>query len=264
MGASVDSREPVRVERLRDGRVLSIAIDRPKGNVIDAVVMDALRAAVARAAALPELKLVILSGSGGNFSYGASVEEHRKDKAPSMLASFHATARELAAMPVPMAALVEGNCLGGGFELALMAQFLFATADASFGCPEVKLGVFPPVLAAVGALRLGAPLAERLVLTGATVGTDELLRVGALTGVVGPPALAAVLDWYDAHLAGLSAAALRHATRAARIGSGLRTALDATLVTLERLYLRDVLASHDGNEGIDAFLERRPPVWRDA
>ena len=107
-----------------------------------------------------DLKLVVLRGAGGNFSFGASVEEHRKDQAPAMLAGFHRFIRRLSAYPVPTAALVEGNCLGGGFEVAICCHFLLATAGARFACPEIKLGVFPPVLATLGPHRFGGLVTE--------------------------------------------------------------------------------------------------------
>jgi cyclohexa-1,5-dienecarbonyl-CoA hydratase len=254
----------IQEELLRDGRVLRLALDSPKGNILTSAMGEALRAALARHASDRHLRLVILHGAGGNFCYGASVEEHRPAAAPGMLKGFHQTIREVVGYPVPIAAAVEGQCLGGGFELALACHLVFAKADAALGCPEIKLGVFPPVLAALGPLRLGAALTERLILTGATIGAAELAKAGALTGSVDGDLPGGVLAWYDGNLASLSAAALRQATRAARVGSGLLTAAGATLEALEAQYLREVVASHDGNEGIEAFLARRAPVWSDA
>ena len=83
-----------------------------------------------------------------------------------MLAAFHALIRTVADYPVPLAAVVQGQCLGGAVELVLACQFVFATASARFACPEIKLGVLPPVLAAIGPLRLGHAVSERLLLSG--------------------------------------------------------------------------------------------------
>lgn len=256
----------LRSELLEEGRVLRILLDHPKGNVLDRALMEELRDVLEVQRDLPHLRLVFLRGAGGNFSYGASVEEHRREQVESMLATFHGLARELAAYPVPVAALVEGRCLGGAFELALCCHLVFATPSASFGCPEIKLGVFPPVLAAIGSLRLGGAASERLVLTGQELGAEEALLAGLVSEVfeaeVEPEQ--ALLAWYRRHLAPLSAFALRQATRAARTASGMLQALGVPLEALERQYVREVATSHDGNEGIEAFLARRPPSWRDA
>ncbi len=250
---------------LEDGRVLELVIDRPKGNVLTMEVIAELCGELARHRADRPLRLVVLRGEGSTFSYGASVEEHRREIAPKMLSAFHGLARDVAAYPVPVAALVDGRCLGGAFELVLACHFAFATESARFGCPEIKLGVIPPVLAAIGHHRLGA-LAERLVLTGREIGAHEAYAHGAVEAII--PAAddprTFVLDWYRETLAPLSAFALREATRAVREASGLVAALGAPLDALERNYVARLLPSHDANEGIDAFLAKRAPRWEDA
>ena len=250
---------------IEDGRVLELVIDRPKGNVLTMEVLAELHAELARHADDRSLRLVVLRGAGGSFSYGASVEEHRREVAPRMLRTFHRLARDVAAYPVPVAAIVEGRCLGGAFELVLACHFVFATESAVFGCPEIKLGVIPPVLAAIGHLRLG-PLAERLVLSGRQIGAREAQAHGALEAIVpaGVEPRTFVLDWYRETLAPLSALALREGTRAVRQASGLVASLGAQLDALERGYVDRLLPSHDANEGIEAFLAKRPPRWEDA
>lgn len=248
------------------GGVLWLILDQPKGNVLTMEMVGELAAALDEYREARELRLVVLRGAGGQFSFGASVEEHKKEQAPAMLASFHRFIRQLAAYPVPTAALVEGNCLGGGFEVAIACHFLFATAGARFACPEIKLGVFPPVLAAIGARRLGGALSERLLLTGAELEAADAERWGVLTALfdAGVDPAAALLAWYERRLQPLSAFALRQATAAARRASGFLDELDRALAASEKLYVEEVLASHDGNEGVEAFLAKRPPQWRNA
>jgi cyclohexa-1,5-dienecarbonyl-CoA hydratase len=258
--------ERLRTDRIEDGAVLRVVLDHPKGNVLSRAMMREIGAALALHRDDPHLKLVFLRGAGGHFSFGAAIEEHQKDAVGPMLREFHAFVRELAQYPVPVAALVEGRCLGGAFEMALVCSFVLAAANARFGCPEIKLGVFPPVLVAAGATRLPGALAERLVLTGEELDARALAATGLVTRVFEPGAdpEAALIAWYRETLAPLSAYALRVATRAVREGSGLIAALGAPLDAAERAYLEALPTSHDGNEGIAAFLERRAPVWRDA
>ncbi len=251
--------------RLEGGAVLDLRLNRPKANILDAAMMTALAAELTAATDDKALKLVVIRGTGGHFSFGASVEEHRKEQAPAMLAGFHALIRQVGHFPVPIAALIEGQCLGGAFELVLVCHLLFATPGAQLACPEIRLGVLPPVPAAVGAQRLGGALAERLLLTGASLSAAEAEQRGLLTLLeLATPALDQVLVWYRKNLEPLSAFALRQGTVAIRQGSGLFAALDRGLADAEALYLREILASHDGNEGIDAFLARRPAKWVNA
>lgn len=256
----------IEVVPLEDGRVLRIMLAQPKANVLDNDMLGELHAAFTAAKDDPKLKMVLLRGAGPNFSFGASVTEHQKDQVHKMLGRFHEVVRAVATFPVPVAAAVEGRCLGGGFELVLAAHFVFAKVDAIFACPEIKLGVFPPVLAALGPKRMPAAVAERLMLTGEEVDASTAAMFGFVSGVIGADGNAeqATLDWYRKHLAPLSAFSLRQATAAAREGSGIATALDTTLKIVEHRYLEHLVPSHDGNEGIAAFLAKRAPDWRDA
>lgn len=257
---------PVCAELRESGGLLELVIDVPKGNILSGAVMRSLDGFLAEHANRPELRLVTLRGQGRNFSFGASVEEHRRDTAREMLTTFHGLIRRIGSYPVPVAALVEGRCLGGAFELALASHFVLATRTAIFGCPEIKLGVFPPVLAALGPARLGAARSEQLLLTGAELGVDAAFGAGFVTAISPDDVTLETFarDWYRRTLAPLSAKALRHGVRAARCGAQLDLCLSELLSEVEAQYLDDVVTSHDGNEGIEAFLARREPVWRNA
>jgi cyclohexa-1,5-dienecarbonyl-CoA hydratase len=248
-----------------DGTLLRLVLDRPKGNVLTMEMMTALSEALSAHIDNPKMRMVYIRGAGSHFSFGASVEEHVKEKAPAMLARFHDMIRQVAAYPVPIAALVEGSCLGGAFELILACHFVFAAPSAAFGCPEIKLGVFPPVLAAIGAQRLGGPLMEKLILTGIIVDASAAEKAGLVSAIFsrGNPE-EELMEWYRKNLRPLSAFAIRQGTRVARLGSGLITALQDPLAQIERQYVDEVLASNDGNEGITAFIERRKPIWKDS
>lgn len=251
----------VQSELVEGGRVLRIVIDNPKGNVLTGAVMQSLGAALAEHEHDKKLAFVTLQGAGKHFSFGASVEEHRQDQVTEMLTVFHDLIRRIARYPVPIAALVSGRCLGGAFEVALACHFVIADESAVFACPEIQLGVFPPVLAVLGPLRLGQALSERLLLTGGELAANnamgfvsELLPGGGdLEGVS--------LELYKKQLAPLSSYSLRQATLASRKGSGIWDAVGEPLTSIEMLYLEQLVSSHDGNEGIGAFLEKRKPAW---
>lgn len=257
--------ETLRARTDEDGRLLWIVLDRPKGNVLNRRLMLELGEALARHGDDPRLKLVVLRGAGGQFSFGAAVDEHRPDQAPVLLRTLHDLARRLAAHPVPVAALVEGRCLGGALELALCCHFVLAAGDARFACPEIKLGVFPPLFSVAGGVRLGGALAERMILTGDEIDAATAERCGFATVLPGgTEPEEAVRAWYRARLEPLSAFAIRETARAVRERSPLRAALGAPLEASERDYIERILPSHDGNEGIEAFLARRSPQWRDS
>lgn len=250
---------PVRVSTERSAELVRIVLDRPKGNILDLEMLTALRAAVAALASEPgPAKLVVFEGSGAHFSFGASVPEHLPGKAEALIPAFHAFFRELEALSVPTAAVVRGQCLGGAFELAVWCGMILAEPSARFGVPETKLGVFPPVAALALPWRVSGARATQLILSGDTVEAGAAVALG-LADACEADAEAALQLWFDTHLAGKSAVAVRAAWRASRLR--LARALANDLPLLEAQYLNDLMSHRDPVEGLKAFLERRPPVW---
>lgn len=252
---------PLRTETLRDGGVERIVLARPPANILDMALVSAIREHLARLSDRPGLRLVLFDSDGDHFSYGASVEEHLPGQVGDMLPGFHRLFVELEALGLPTAAVVRGQCLGGGAELATWCGTVHCSPSAVFAVPEVKLAVFPPVAAMALPWRVGGACATRLVLTGERVRGPEASRIGLVEACTDDPA-ASLLEWYDKALAQSSPAALRFAWKAAR--RPMARALAQELPALERLYLDELMAHPDALEGLQAFLDKRPPAWRTA
>lgn len=253
-----DATGPVRADLREEGRVLHLLLDAPKGNILDARMIGALADALERLGPSPTLRAIVLEGSGAHFSFGASVAEHTRAEAPAMLAALHALFRSLSALALPTIAVVRGACLGGGLELAAWCSWIFAAPDATFGQPEIKLAVFPPMASLVLPWRLGGGRALDLCVSGRTIGAEEARAIG-LVHVVDSQPDGAARAFVAEHLLPRSGASLRFAERAAR--AGLAQLLAERLPLLERLYVDELMATPDANEGIAAFLERRAPRW---
>lgn len=248
----------VRLER--DARRATIVLDRPPLNVLDLEALAELATAVESAASTPGLGVVVLrSAHQRAFSAGVAIEDHTRDKVPTMLERFHRAIRGLLALDLPTVAAVRGHCLGGGLELALACDLVVAAEDARFGLPEIKLACFPPIATALLPARLGPAVAADLVLTGRTFDVAEAERLGLVSRRVPAEGLDAAVDALVAELAAHSAAALAVAKRALRAGRD--RPFDAALAEAERLYLDDLLPTADIAEGVAAFAGRRPPRW---
>ena len=252
------STSPVRVEPHGDA-LWVLRLDRPKGNVVDAAMTRALTEAFASARTEPALKAIVLTASGPNFSFGASVQEHLPEHVAGMLHDFHALFRTIAAAEVPVLAAVRGHCLGGGLEIAAFCHRVFAAPDSRLGQPEIALGVFAPVASLLLPHRIGRAAAEDLCLSGRTIGAEDALRVGLVDEIADEPE-AKALAYAEANLCRHSASSLRHAVRAVR-GAFVETLFER-LAELEQDYLVDLMATADATEGIEAFLHKRPPQWR--
>jgi cyclohexa-1,5-dienecarbonyl-CoA hydratase len=239
-----------------------LILNRPPGNIMTMAMCDALQAALVDASCAPETKLVSIEGEGAHFSYGASVEEHAPGRVSLMLPAFHGLVFALLAAPCATAAIVRGRCLGGGLEITLACDLVFASADVRMGVPEVSLGVFPPAAAALLPLRVGTARASRAVLSGEALPVEWWTAAGLLANDASGDPLSALHAWYRKHFAPLSAVALRHAARATR--QGFVPEAVATIRALERQYLDELMSSYDAVEGCAAFVARRPPQWRHA
>lgn len=241
-------------------RILSLTLARPRGNILDGAMIAALRSALSEHGRNPSLRALLLLAEGEDFSWGASVKEHQREEAPAMLAALHGLFHDLLTLCVPCVAAVHGQCLGGGFELALCASFVIASPGVRFGLPEIKVGVFAPFASAILPLKIGQAHAERLLLGVSSIDAKRAREIG-LVDEVAEDAEGRARGLIEEAWIPRSAVALRFALRAAR--ARLIGQLDETLAELERVYLDELMATHDANEGIAAFLGKRPAVWKD-
>ncbi|MFV1960221.1 MAG: enoyl-CoA hydratase/isomerase family protein [Acidimicrobiia bacterium] len=249
----------VRHDVSEEGAVHTITLDKAPGNVIDIALCSQLRPAMEAAAGAREGKVLVLRGAGKNFSFGASVEEHLPDKAPDMLAAFGGVVRDLIGFPYPTVAGVQGSCLGGGLEIALACGILIAEEGATLATPEIQLGVLPPAATAL----LSTRAAEEVILTGRSFTAEEARHMGIVNLIATEGNLdSEIAAFVGKHFVPRSALSLRLATRAVR--DTQRPEVERRLDEAERLYLEELLPTHDGVEGIRAFMEKRSPLWRNA
>ena len=249
---------PLKVWVERDGHQLRLRLNRPKANIIDAEMIAALDDALAQHAENTGLTAILLDAEGPHFSFGASVEEHLPEQCAAMLKTLHALIRRMVENPVPILVAINGQCLGGGLEVALAGHLLFAAPEASLGQPEIKIGVFAPASSCLLPERIGPARAEDLLYSGRSISGTQAAAIGLVNESVADPE-AAALTWFDAHLADKSASSLRCAVKAARAGFAER--ISAKLETVERLYTDDLMASRDALEGLTAFIDKRPAKW---
>jgi len=252
------------VEDHFDGQAMRIILNAPKGNVLDGAMMAEIMAALEGAASNRNLKIIVFEGAGKHFCFGASVEEHTREKAPKMLEQFHGLFYRMMDLAVPAAALVRGQCLGGGMELAVYCDFVFADATAVFGQPEIKLNVLPPPASIMLPLRLGQARADEIILSGESIDARRAFEIG-VAGIMIPEGRDGwefVSDWISKVITPKSAASLRHARRCARMHFHDR--MREVLPRIQKVYIEELMATHDANEGINAFLEKRKPELKNA
>src|SRR6202521_4155186 len=240
-------------------RTAWITLDRPPLNILDISMMQALDAVLERA--LPKCDFVIFQGAGPKpFSAGAEIADHTPERVEKMLSAFHAVFRRLAAADCLTIAAVDGYCLGGGMELATFCDFVVASESSQFGQPEIKLGCFPPVAMVTLPHLIGMRAAADLILTGRQISAAEAQRLGLITRVVSDSELRDAVGKLLEELRALSPSVLQ-LTRET-LWNLHSTEFAKQLDEVERVYLSGLMKTHDAQEGIRAFLEKRKPVWK--
>ncbi|MFN3655643.1 MAG: cyclohexa-1,5-dienecarbonyl-CoA hydratase [Pseudolabrys sp.] len=251
--------EPLKVWREAEGRLLRLRLNRPKANIVDAAMISALDRALAEHAGSRDLGAVLLDAEGPHFSFGASVEEHLPGQCAAMLAGLHRLVLRMIEFPVPLLVAVRGQCLGGGLEIALAAHLGFVAPDASLGQPEMKLGVFAPAASCLLPEIVGPMRAFDLLVSGRSVTGGEAAAMGIVHEAAADP-VGAALAYFEEHLRPKSASSLRYAVKAARLDYVAR--VTAKIRAVERLYLDELMVTHDAVAGLEAFIAKRSPQWQ--
>ena len=249
------------VQSTRDGNVVLLRLNRPEArNALSPELMEQLAAELERLDPEPEVRCVVIAGSDKVFAAGADIKAMAERSFAEALrqpaASFW---RRLAAIKTPMIAAVSGYALGGGCELALACDMIVAAEGATFGQPEINLGIIPGGGGTQRLARvLGKQRAMELVLTGERFGAAAALELGLVNRVVEGE------GWLDEAMA-LAATVAERPPIAARLGkqaviAAEETALTAGLENERRLY-ELAMATEDRVEGMTAFLEKREPKF---
>lgn len=241
--------------------VARIGLSRPPLNILTIAMMEEIGHALAQAVDVPRLKAVLLESEGKAFSAGVDVEDHRGDRVKPMLEAFHGIFRRLNDLDCITVAAVQGAALGGGAELATFCDLVIAADTATFGQPEIKVGVFAPIAALCYPVRIGPHRTLQLLLSGRIVSATEALQIGLIDRVVAAGTLAEAVEAELDRFRAQSAATLRLTKRAVRATLGLPFQLG--LNQLEDLYQYELMATEDAEEGLRAFSEKRRPVWSD-
>lgn len=243
-------------------RVARITFTRPPLNVLNIAMMKEISDAINRLSATPDVCAIVFAAQPGAriFSAGVSIEEHRADTVFQMLEAFHSIFRSLNIVSKPVIALVAGAALGGGCELVAFADIVIATSSSRFGQPEIKLGVFPPVAAVMLPRVIGEKKAREMIMTGELLSAEAALSHGLINYIVAESELETKAQEILDHLRQMSVPALELTRRA--LVAGAWPGFDESLKRAEDIYLNQLMARKDPQEGIEAFIAKRPPRWK--
>jgi methylglutaconyl-CoA hydratase len=257
--------QPTTVRVERTGAVATVTLARPEAaNALSKALVADLRSALGDLAGDATLAAVILTGAGDKaFCAGADLKERRGltlDQTRGVLDELGALMNQVATFPRAVIAAINGAAFGGGLELALAADLRLAADNVQLGLTEVRLGIIP---GAGGTQRLsrlcGVAVAKELILTGRRVDAATAVQLGIVGRVVPAADLMTAATAIAGEIALAGPLAVAQAKRAIDDGFGRPLAEG---LAVERAAYEVVLTSEDRNEGLAAFAEKRPPVWR--
>ena len=237
-----------------------ITFNKPPFNILDIEMMKEINNAL-KEFQERNLKLLILDANGKAFSAGVDVSDHTKDKVDEMIAVFHDIFTNLNNITAPTIALVNGAALGGGCEVATFCDIIIASERSKFGQPEIKVGVFPPVAAAIFPKLIWSKKALELLLTGETIRANEAKGLGLVNHVLPVEDFEIEAEKFiNEKLAGNSAVVLQLTKKA--FLEGATANYSESIKKIEGIYLNELMNTSDAGEGLAAFLEKRRPTWK--
>jgi|ERR1051326_186914 cyclohexa-1,5-dienecarbonyl-CoA hydratase len=245
---------------VRDG-VARVTLNRPPLNILNIAMIDELQRALAGVRSEEAVKVLMIDHQGKAFSAGVAIEDHTPDKVPEMLDKFHGVFHVLNSLAAPSVAVVDGMALGGGCELAAFCDMVIASERATFGQPEIKVGVFPPVAAVLFPHLIGRNRTLELLLTGKVIDAVEAKAIGLINQVFPADGFRDKAEEFIRKLTAMSGPVLKLTKRA--VDQSLYGSVMESIGAVERLYLGELMKTEDAQEGLRAFMEKRKPAWRE-
>jgi cyclohexa-1,5-dienecarbonyl-CoA hydratase len=242
----------------REG-VGTLTLNRPPVNVINIPMLRELKDVLHVSAQESGLKVLQLRAEGKLFSAGVDVLDHTAERVDEMIRLFDQVCQTLAEFPVPTIAVAQGHALGGGCELVLCCDMAWMADGATIGQPEIKLAVIAPIAALRLPAIVGPRWAAHILFSGEAVDAQTAEKIGLVNGAVSSEELEGVVAEMTSQLSSLSAASTRVNKKSYLVGfRGWQTAV----TEIEELYMKELMALEDAQEGLSAFMEKRDPVWQ--
>jgi cyclohexa-1,5-dienecarbonyl-CoA hydratase len=237
-----------------------ITFNKPPLNVLNIEMMKEINQAL-KGFQGKNLKVLIIDANGKAFSAGVDVSDHTKEKVNEMIQVFHEIFTNLYKIDAPTVALVNGAALGGGCEVATFCDIVIASEKSKFGQPEIKVGVFPPVAAAIFPKLMWSKKALELIVTGDVINADEAKELGLVNHILPVEGFEVEAEKIVTEKLASNSAVVLQLTKRAFMEGATQNYSDS-IKKIEDIYLNELMKTSDANEGLSAFLEKRQPVWK--
>jgi cyclohexa-1,5-dienecarbonyl-CoA hydratase len=240
--------------------VAQIRLNRPKFNMMNIDMMSELNGLLEDLLQDSQLKCLAICAEGKHFCTGVEVADHKPENVDDMIAVFNRIFELTEQLEVPILAVVQGYCLGGGMELAIACDSIIAAEGAQFGQPEIKVGFFPPYAAMRLPQLIGPAKAIEICTTGKFYSATDARSLGFVGHVVPDDQLAEAADKMIKEITANSPLIIRLNKRAVKHHFGM--AFKPALEGVSDLFLNTLMKTEDTLEGIASYEEKRKPEWK--
>lgn len=244
----------------KDNGVARITFNRPKHNVLNIEMMKELNGQLEILLDDPGLKCLVIRGEGPSWCAGVEVSDHKPEMVDEMISTFNRVLELIEKFDIPTIAAVHGSCLGGGMEVAIACDIIYAAKSAVFGQPEIKLGFFPPYAAVRLPVLVGPAKAIEICTSGKRYSASEALTMGFVSHVAEDEAHGDNVEGMVKEITYCSPLIIRLNKRAVKEHLGLSTA--KAIEGASDLFLNTLMKTEDTLEGIRSFEEKRKPAWK--
>jgi cyclohexa-1,5-dienecarbonyl-CoA hydratase len=244
----------------KDNGIARIIFNRPKHNVLNIEMMETLNSELEALIDDHELKGVLFLGEGPSWCAGVEVSDHKPEMVDEMITVFSRIFELIEKIPVPTIAAVHGACLGGGMEVAIACDMIFAAESAIFGQPEIRLGFFPPYAAIRLPHLIGPAKTIEICTTGNRYSAKEAMQMGFVSRVVPDEAFTKGMDKLTGTLQSCSPLILSLNKKAVK--QHLHMDFPEAMKGVNDLFLNTLMRTEDTLEGIKSFEEKRRPQWK--
>ncbi len=243
-----------------EGEVARLTLDRPEHNLLNERMLAEIAAGINTLGQRNEIKLIILDSARKAFCGGIELGEYTQRRVFQLFEAFNGVYSAMLDTSKPILLVINGPAFGGGAELAALGDLVIATPKARFAQPEIKLGVYPPLAAAVLPYILGPKQALELVLTGEAISAERAQEMGLVNWLVSEQELEKKVAEVVAKVTAQSGAVLAMAKKAilGSLGLPLREGVRASM----KMFLNDLADLEDSQEGLRALVEKRAPKWK--
>ncbi len=243
-----------------EGEVARLTLNRPEHNLLNERMLAELAAGIGTLGERRDIKLLVLDSAAKAFCGGIELGEYTQRRVFQMLDAFHGAFTAMLDTSKPLLVIVNGPAFGGGAELAALGDLVIATPRVRFAQPEIKLGVFPPLAAAILPYLLGPKHALELVLTGETISAERARELGLVNWLVPEDELQKKTDEVIAKVTAQSGPVLTMAKKAilGSLGLPLRDGVRNSM----KVFLNELADLEDSQEGLRALVEKRAPQWK--